>query len=204
MIDAALRPRLAGGVDRLARAIDRPVATPARLTLLGLALGLGGAVAAAGRWWWAAAPLWIASRVADGLDGALARRRTPGPSSAGGFLDISVDFVVYGAFVVGVAVGASEQMLPFLLVLFAYYVNGSAFLAFSAAAERSSARIDDGRSLSFLGGLAEGTETVLVHTLWCLIPWWAAQVAWVWAAFVLLSGAQRIVVGYRALSAAAR
>jgi phosphatidylglycerophosphate synthase len=199
MLDAAVRPRIARPLDGVARALDRPGVTPDRLTLVGLGLGLGAAVAAAQGWWWVALSLWLMSRAADGVDGALARRRSREPSPAGGFLDIAADFVVYGAFVVGVAVGAGGSLLPFLLVLLAYYINGSAFLAFSAAAERSSARLDDGRSLSFLGGLAEGTETVVVHSLWCLLPIWAGTIAWAWAVFVLASGVQRIVIGHRAL-----
>jgi phosphatidylglycerophosphate synthase len=124
----------------------------------------------------------------------------PGDAGAGGFLDITCDFVVYGATVVGVGVGAGGELWPFLLVLLAYYVNGTAFLAFSSIAERAGRRLDDGRSLSFLGGLAEGAETIAVHTLWLLLPFWAEPIAVVWAAVVAISAAHRIVTGYRSLS----
>ena len=117
--------------------------------------------------------LWLVSRAADGLDGPLARRRRArgvGDAGAGGFFDITADFTVYGATVVGVAIGSGGPLWPFLLVLLAYYVNGAAFLAFSSIAERSGRTLDDGRSLSFLGRIAEGTETIVVHTLWLLLP----------------------------------
>jgi phosphatidylglycerophosphate synthase len=199
VFDARLRPLLAGPLDRLAAAVDRPWVTPDRVTLLGLVLGLGSAVAAALAWWPAALALWLASRLADGLDGPLARRRGPRDAGAGGFLDITCDFLVYGGTVVGVALGSGGPLWPFLLVLLAYYVNGTAFLAFSSIAERSGRRIDDGRSLSFLGGLAEGAETVAVHALWLVLPFWAGQIAVVWAGLVAVSAAQRVVAGYRAL-----
>lgn len=115
------------------------------------------------------------ARLADGLDGPLARRRRAqgaGDAGAGGFFDITADLTVYGATVVGVAVGSS--------------------------AERSRT-LDDGRSLSFLGGLAEGGGTFLVHTLWLLLPFWAPQIAVVWAAVVGVSAAHRILTGHRAL-----
>jgi hypothetical protein len=64
-----------------------------------------------------------------------------------------------------------------LLVLLAYHLSGAAFLTFSSIAERSGRRLDDGRSLSFLGGLAEGTETVVVHALWLLFPDLAGPIA---------------------------
>ncbi len=115
-------------------------------------------------------------------------RTAPG-SEAGGFLDITADFAVYGATVVGVAIGATAQYgadwLPFLLVLLAYYVNGTAFLAFSSIAERTGRQRDDGRSLSFLGGLAEGTETIAVHSLWLVVPAHAGVIA------IVLGGRRR-------------
>ena len=209
MLDARLRRRLDGPLSRLARLIDRPAVTPDRLTLLGLATGLASAAAAAGQLWWWALGLWWFSRLMDGLDGPLARRRrthgTRGThSQAGGFLDITADFVAYGATVVGVAIGATQQYgahwLPFLLVLLAYYINGTAFLAFSSIAERTGRQRDDGRSLSFLGGLAEGAETIAVHSLWLLIPARAETIALVWAAVVAVSAAQRIIAGYRDLT----
>ena len=209
MLDNRARALLTGPLDRAAAVLDRPSVTPDRLTVAGLVLGLSASAAAARAIWPAALVLWLLSRLADGLDGPLARRRRaarhgPGrPSEAGGFLDISADFVVYGTFVVGVGVGArgsSGSLLPFLAVLLAYYVNGSAFLAFSSIAERTGHRIDDGRSLSFLGGLAEGTETVAVHSLWCLLPGAAGTIAWIWAGVVAVSAAQRVVGGYRTLA----
>ncbi len=165
-------------------------------------LGLASAATAALGWWAASAVLWLSSRAADGLDGPLARRRRArgdGDAGAGGFYDITADFTVYGTTVVGVAIGSGGPLWPFLLVLLAYYVNGTAFLAFSSIAERSGRTLDDGRSLSFLGGIAEGTETIAVHTLWLLLPFWAPQIAVVWAAVVGIGAGQRIVTGYRAL-----
>ncbi|KQQ67472.1 CDP-alcohol phosphatidyltransferase family protein [Microbacterium sp. Leaf320] len=212
MLDRSLRAVLARPLEATAAALDRPGITPDRLTVLGLVLGVASAVTAGFQLWWVALVLWLVSRIADGLDGTLARRRrrlaeSPGresaPSHAGGFLDITADFVVYGATVVGVAFGATSQFgapwWPFLVVLLVYYVNGTAFLAFSSIAERTGRTIDDGRSLSFLGRIAEGTETIAVHALWLILPFWAWQIALVWSLFVAVSAVQRIVVGYRSL-----
>ncbi len=203
MLDTRVRRLTGPSLDRVAAAIDRPGVTPDRLTLLNLALGLTSAGCAAAQLWPAALAAWLLCRVADGLDGPLARRRPPRDAGAGGFLDITADFVVYGSTVVGVAVGATAgegaAWLPFVLVLLAYYVNGTALLAFSSIAERAGRRRDDGRSLSFLGGLAEGTETVVVHALWLLLPGSAETIAWAWAAVVAVSSGQRVVSGYRAL-----
>lgn len=219
MFDAPVRRVLDRPLAVLAGLIDHPFVSPNRMTLLGLATGLASAATAATQLWWWALGLWLFSRVMDGLDGPLARRRratepsdvetapeseSSSSSEAGGFLDIMADFTVYGATVVGVAIGATGQYgvgwLPFLAVLLAYYVNGSAFLAFSSIAARTGRQRDDGRSLSFLGGLAEGTETIAVHSLWLLIPAQAGVIATVWAAIVAVSAVQRIVAGFRDLS----
>lgn len=197
------------------RVIDRPLAvgarrldryawiTPNRLTLAGLVLGLAAATAAATTWWTAGLVCWCLSRLADGLDGPLARHRAhrhdQPTSQVGGFLDITADFIVYGTTVVGVAVGAGGSPWPFVAVLLGYYLNGTAFLAFSSIAERTGRTIDDGRSLSFLPSLAEGTETIAVHALWFALPGHAGAVAVGWAVVVGLSTLQRLFIGYRIL-----
>lgn len=208
MIDASMRRMLVEPLARAAGVIDVPWVTPNRLTLAGLILGLCSAILAANQWWGMAVAAWLVSRLLDGLDGSLARLRRRNddtqPSEAGGFFDIVADFVVYGSGVFGVAIGAVEGFgapwWPFMLVLFAYYVNGTAFLAFSSIAERTGRRIDDGRSLSFLGRLAEGTETIAVHSLWMMVPAFAWQIAVIWGLFVAISATQRIIVGFRLLS----
>ena len=208
MSDDYLRRHLERPLARVAERADRVGFTADRLTTVGLVLGLGSAAAAAATWWWISLTLWLVSRLADGLDGPVARlRRSRDPdqsdSGAGGFFDITADFLVYGATVVGVAFGANAAYgapwWPFLLVLLAYYINGSAFLAFSSIAERSGRTLDDGRSLSFLGGLAEGAETIVVHSLWLIFSTVAWQIALLWAGVVALSAVQRMVAGYRSL-----
>ena len=207
MLDPAARRLLDAPLARAAALLDRPWLSPDRLTALGLVLGLGSAAAAAAQQWLPALVLWLVSRLADGLDGPLARRRratgAPGDAGSGGFFDITADFCVYGATVLGVAIGATRGFgapwEPFAAVLLAYYVNGTAFLAFSSIAERAGRRLDDGRSLSFLGGLAEGTETIAVHAIWLLLPAVAWRVAWVWAAVVAVGAAHRMWIGYRSL-----
>ncbi len=208
MFDDYLRRHLERPLARVAKVIDRIGVSADQITAAGLILGLGSAAAAAATWWGLSLTLWLVSRLADGLDGPVARvRRSRDPSrsdaGAGGFFDITADFIVYGSTVVGVAVGVTAAYgapwWPFLLVLLAYYINGTAFLAFSSIAERSRRTLDDGRSLSFLGGLAEGAETIVVHSLWLIFSTLAWQIAVVWGVMVSISALQRMVLGYRAL-----
>lgn len=204
MFDSSIRHGMRGTLDRVSRSIDFVFVTPNRITALGLALGLGGSLAAWNHRWAIALLFWLLSRIADGVDGSLARLRAASsrssPTLAGGYLDIMADFAVYGSFVVGVAHGAGGSLVPYLVVLLAYYLNGAAFLAFSSIGERSGIRLDDGRSLSFIAGLAEGAETIVVHSLWCLFPGAAGRVASVWAGVVLLSALSRSFHAYKLLA----
>lgn len=194
MIDAKLRKNLGGVFDRLAIAIDYPFISPDAITYFGMVLGFAGAVSAWGHHWMPALALWLLSRLADAMDGSLARRRIAfggEKNPAGGYIDIMADFAIYGAFVVGVAHGSGQSYLPFLFVLLGYYLNGASFLAFSSIGEKEGVRLDDGRSLSFIYGLAEATETILVHSAWCIFPGEAAQIASVWAVIVFISAGLR-------------
>jgi hypothetical protein len=85
-----------------------------------------------------------------------------------------------------------------VLVLVVYYLNGGAFLEFSLHAERTNRQIDDD-SLSYLGRIAAGAETIIVHSLWLTFPFLAGQIAVVWAIFVDISAVQRIFASYRTL-----
>lgn len=176
---------------------------PNQLTAVGLLFGLAAAVAAGlGAWPWAVA-LWLVGRVPDGLDGQLARHQGAA-SDHGGFLDIMADFTGYGAFVVGVAVGLPEARVACAALLFAYYLNGSAFLAISGLAEKRARRVADGeRSLQFVRGLTEGTETIVAHTLFALLaavrPEVVPTAVWVFTGMVAITVGQRVWFGWRVL-----
>jgi len=146
--------------------------------------------------------LWLANRALDGLDGALARATTA--TDRGGFLDIVADFTVYGGFVLAVAIAEPDARLACAALLVTYYVSGTAFLAWSSLAERRALETGDERSLRFVAGLAEGTETVIAYILFCLFPGRAEEIAWGFAAIVAITALQRTVFAARALRAEPR
>jgi len=152
---------------------------------------LAAAVAAGFALWWVALALWLISRVFDGLDGPVAR--LGGRSSAfGGWADFSSDMAVYGAFVVGCAIGQPAARVACLVLLMTYYVNGGTLLGLSAAAEKARIAAPDDRTFHFTRGLAEGTETIVVHALMVLFPAFMAPIAWVFAGAVLITIGQRV------------
>ena len=192
-VRAALAPTLSGAGRRLA-AWGVPAAA---ITGAGWLLGVAACVAAGTAHWLLAAGLWLANRVADGLDGPTARATAA--SDTGAFLDIVADFTIYAGFVVGVAVAVPAARLACVALLAAYYASGTAFLALSSLLERRRQPFGDNRSLRFVGGLAEGTETVLVYVAFCLFHRHAGVIGWTFAAAVAITAAQRVIAGVRLL-----
>lgn len=203
VMDEAMRGVLGRALQPLVRGADAVGLRPNHLTALGLALGLGAAVAAGlGAWWWALA-LWLVGRLPDGLDGLLARHQGAA-SDHGGFLDIMADFTGYGAFVLGVAVGLPDARVACTALLLAYYLNGSAFLAISGLAEKRARTVVAGeRSLQFVRGLTEGTETIVAHGVFALLgalrPSAVPAAVWVFTALVVITFGQRVRFGWRVL-----
>lgn len=199
MLDARVRRAIAPSLDTIAAALDRAGVKPMWLTVGGLGAGLGACVAVATGQWGVGLVLWLVNRVSDGLDGPVARRS--GATEIGGFLDIVFDFTVYGGFVVAVTIAVPEARFAALSLMLAYYISGTALLSLSSLLEKR--RVDeghDGRSIRFTGGLAEGTETVLVYVLISLLPGRAESVLWIFTVVVALTAVQRIASGIRLLT----
>jgi len=197
MLDARARTLLAPVLDRVgARIADAGVPALA-LTGSGWFAGLAACIAVVFHAWLVALLLWSLNRVLDGLDGPVARRQ--GATDLGGFLDIVADFSVYGGFVLAVAIAEPQARLACVALLTAYYVSGTAFLALSSISARRGSVGGDGRSLRFVGGLAEGTETIVVYVVICLIPAQAALIAWIFTVAVAVTAVQRVSMGVGAL-----
>ena len=112
----------------------------------------------------------------------------------GGYLDITCDFLFYGAvpFAFVVADPAANGLAGAFLLL-SFYVNGTSFLGFALLADRHGLR-SEGRgkkALYFTGGLLEGAETIAFLVLLCLLPQAFAPMAWVFGGLCFLSSTGR-------------
>jgi phosphatidylglycerophosphate synthase len=197
MLDTPVRRRITPLLDRAAQAPGLRALTPGAVTAAGLLVGIGACIAAALGAWAFALVLWLLNRTLDGLDGALARRR--GPTDLGGMLDFVADFVVYGGFVVGVAIAVPDARVACAALLAAYLLNNVALLSFASLVEKRRLEYGDERSLRFTPALTEGTETILAYVAFCLVPSHAEVVAWVFCGLVMVSVAQRIALARRVL-----
>ncbi|MEE4153809.1 MAG: CDP-alcohol phosphatidyltransferase family protein [Erythrobacter sp.] len=191
MLDARLRPLIDPPLNAAGRVLARAGITANMLTFAGLALGLAGAGAIGlGEPSWGLA-LILLNRLADGLDGAVARASAPTP--LGGYLDIVADFAFYVAVPVGFGVAASANTLAALVLTASFVLTGVSFLAFAViAAERGEKTTAHGtKSFFYSTGLAEGTETIAVFVAMCLLPAWFPIIAYLYAGLCVLTVIQR-------------
>jgi phosphatidylglycerophosphate synthase len=197
MFDRQLRAIIDAPLDRAARWLARRGLEANHLTLVGLGLGLAAAVAVALGHPLLGLLLFGANRLADGLDGPLARQTDTTPF--GGFLDIVSDFTVYGAMPLAFAwAQPGDNAVAATLLLFSFYLNGSAFLAFAAlAAKHGLETSSQGRkSIYYVAGLAEGGETILIFALMMLMPSAFPTLAIAFAALTLCSAFFRIILAW--------
>jgi phosphatidylglycerophosphate synthase len=167
-------------------------------TLLGFAFGMGAALLVmTGHTQLAILPL-LANRALDGLDGALARRTRT--TERGAFLDIGLDFVFYSAIPLAFALqDPARNALAAAVLLAAFLGTGTSFLAFAIIAEKRGMKstVYPSKSFYYLGGLTEGTETILCFLAMCLWPAQFGTIAYIYAALCLLTTFTRLAAGWK-------
>ena len=198
MLDGIMRRAIDPPLNVMGQALAARGVQADVLTGLGLVAGLAGAAAIVGRAESLALILMLASRLLDGLDGAVARasRRT----DLGGFLDIVFDFAFYGAIPLAFALrDPAANAVPACFLLFAFYVNGASFLAFAAVAAKRGldTQIRGLKSIYFTAGLAEGTETIIAFALMIVWPAGFPVLAYGFAALTLMSAITRVTFARR-------
>ncbi|SDT93663.1 CDP-alcohol phosphatidyltransferase family protein [Stappia sp. ES.058] len=200
MFDARLRPLIDPPINAAGRYLAARGVTADAVTVAGFGLGLLAALIVA-----LGAPvvaffLIALNRLADGLDGAVARASHT--SDRGGYLDIVLDFFFYGAVPFAFALlDPDANALAAAALLLAFYMNGASFLGFSVMAEKRGITTDiqGQKSLYYLGGLAEGAETIAVFLAMCLWPQAFPLLAWGFAAICLVSALARVILVARML-----
>jgi phosphatidylglycerophosphate synthase len=200
MLDRSALALLQPWLQRLAQAMARQGWQADTLTWLGFALGLAAAgLVGFGQTHWALLPL-LASRLCDGLDGTLARLTRP--SDRGAFLDIALDMLFYASIPLAFAIAQpASNALPAAVLLAAFIGTSSSFFAYAVLAEKRGLKnlTLPNKGFFFLGGLTEGTETIVCFVLMCLWPQHFALWAYGFAALCAVTTATRLWAGMRQL-----
>ncbi len=199
MLDGMMRGVIDPPLNRSGRWLAARGAHPDAVTLVGLGFGLvAAALLAAGLSGLLVAVPLLAGRLADGLDGAVARAR--GKSDFGGYLDIVCDFAFYAAIPLAFALRDPEANgIAAAVLLFSFYVNGATLLGYAIlAAKHGMETVSRGeKSLYFTAGLLEGTETILFFLVIALWPQSFVVGAWIFAGLCLVTAGARVLLARR-------
>ncbi len=194
MLDPILRPTIDRSLATAARHIAKRGITPTMVTVVGFCVGLAAMLALALQAYGLALALILINRFMDGLDGAVAR--VVGASDIGGYYDIVFDFIIYAGLVFAFAVGQPEAALAAAFLIFSFVGTGSSFLAYAILAQKYGITTESRGSKAFyyLGGLTEGTETVLLFVAICLFPSAFIWIAFIFGAACWVTTASRIMI----------
>ena len=199
MLDAYARKLIDPPLDRVGGLLARAGVSANAVTLIGLGLGLLAAVSIVFGHFTLALWLVLASRVADGLDGAVARASTR--TDFGGYLDITADFAFYGAIPLAFILhDPATNGIAGAVLLLSFYVNGASFLGYAilAAKKGLDTHAQGIKSLYYSNGILEGTETILFFVLLCLAPRFFMPLAWLFAIACFATAILRVWGAYQA------
>jgi len=180
--------------------IDNSVVTANQITLFGFAIGVLALPAIALQYYGVGLVFIALNRIFDGLDGAVARRK--GITDCGGFLDITLDFLFYSMIPFAFVLSDPEMNgIAGAFLIFSFIGTGSSFLSFAVMAGKRDIKspVYKQKSLYYIGGLMEGSETIICFILFCLFPSQFAVIAWVFGSLCWITTATRIWAGYHTL-----
>lgn len=139
------------------------------------------------------------NRLADGLDGAVARRH--GATDLGGYLDITADFLLWALLPLGFMLHSPDTAFAAAILLSSFAMSMTVFLAFAVMAEKrgTSSTAQGKKSFFYLAGLAEGTETIAFFAFVMVYPMYFTPAALIFAAIVYISVLGRLMVSVQQL-----
>jgi phosphatidylglycerophosphate synthase len=198
MIDRLIIPVQNALLAPSARGLSGLGVTANQVTLAGFGLGVAAFVALAFGGFKLALGLILLNRLADGLDGAVARWQ--GPTDRGAFFDIACDFLFYALVPLGFALSdPGQNALAAAVLITAFVGTGSSFLAFATIAAKRGMTAGDypTKGIHYVGGLTEGFETIALFVVMCLWPGAFPFLAYLFATLCLITTFLRWQMGWQ-------
>ncbi|MDX1918680.1 MAG: CDP-alcohol phosphatidyltransferase family protein [Candidatus Caenarcaniphilales bacterium] len=196
MFDNVLRKSFADLSEPLADLLTKIKIKPNQITCLGFLLALGAALLIALNYLILGLVVWVLSRLADGLDGVLARR-SGRVTKFGGYLDIVSDMASYSVMIIGFSYALPACDFYWKVILLLYTLVITSVLALGGIINQKPP--EENRSLDLRPGLAEATETSIVYFLLCILPSCASMICPIWIAILFTTVIQRGIDAYRLL-----
>jgi phosphatidylglycerophosphate synthase len=200
MLDRFALPLFAAPHRLVARACLRLGLSANAVTMIGVVIGLAALPMLATLHFGCALALILVNRFFDGVDGTMAR--FAGPTDRGAYLDTVCDFLVYAAVPLGFALAdPAANALPAAVLLASFMGTASTFLAFATVAAKRAMHSPQypNKGFYYLGGLTEGTETILAFCAMCVWPHYFAPLAYGFAVACAITTLTRMYFGTRSL-----
>jgi len=175
--------------------------SPNHMTLIGFSFGVLMCISIIIDQYFIAMIFLFLNRLFDGLDGAMARLKSPTP--LGGYLDIVLDFLIYGGFVLSFGITDQNNTISSLILLFCYIGTGSTFLAKAAIMNSltyQSSNEEVPKSFHYAAGLIEGTETIIFMTICLLFSKFFIIISSIFSILCVITIISRIMVTYMDLN----
>jgi phosphatidylglycerophosphate synthase len=175
--------------------------SPNHMTLIGFSFGLLMCLSIIIDQYLMAIIFLFLNRLSDGLDGTMARLQNPTP--LGGYLDIVLDFLIYGGFVLSFGITEQNNTLLSMILLFCYIGTGSTFLAKAAilpSLTNQNLNEEIPKSFHYAVGLIEGAETIVFMALCLLFPSLFIYFSLIFIILCQITIVFRIIVCYKELS----
>ena len=196
MLDITIRKLIDPALKSVARLFVKTGISANSITIIGFLFGVLSWVALASNLYYIALGMILLNRFLDGLDGMIAglTMRT----GLGGYLDIVLDFIFYSGVPFFFALGKPEISLSASFLIFSFIGTGSSFLAYSAIAAKHGFTNDKfkNKAIYYLGGLTEGTETILLFSFICFVPEKFAEAAWIFGSLCWITTFTRIYTAF--------
>lgn len=198
MFDAIARRHIDGPLHWAGKALARAGVRADWMTMAGFLLGMAGCAAIAFSLYTLGLVCILLNRLADGLDGSIARQTRA--TDVGGFLDILLDTIFYSGVPFAFALSRPEFALPAAFLIYSFVGTGGSFLAFAviAAKRRMTTTKHGSKSFYYSVGLMEGAETILFFVLFCLFPNHFPLLAWIFGGLCWVTTVSRLAWGMTA------
>ncbi len=201
MFDAKLRPLIDRGVDPIGRWLAGVGVNANQVTIAGAVFGLLAFIFIAvdlaflGIW------MIILNRLADGVDGAVAR--ASGQTDFGGYLDLVLDFIFYSGIPLAFAIANPDNALAACFLCVSFMGTASSFLGVAILAAKHDIQTDirGKKAFYYLGGLTEGSETILLFCVMAIWPSYFAYFAWGFGSLCWITTGTRIYMAHSMFAA---
>lgn len=189
MFDGKFRAPVDKAVTPVGNALRRTGLTPDHLTVVGLLVGIGAAVAIGSGRLLLGLFLVVLAALPDLLDGALAKA-SDASSQRGAFFDSTVDRVTDAFLLGGIAWYLASEESPHMALLPFAVMAVSSIISYQRAKAES-------LGIEAKGGLMERAERIIAICLGLLFPVLLVPILWVMLALTTVTAIQRFVKVWR-------